>query len=118
MYMSDMEYTEEQYEEMFEEIDKLFPDANFSIDVDFLSVLDEEFTDKKHIFISNSRHCYCWDGIDAPKQEFFEIKGDSITYRYVLNELIRLDFNPDCNHRFLENIDKVSDIQYSLSMGS
>lgn len=116
--MSDIEYTEEQYEEMFEEIDKLFPDANFSIDIDYLSILDELLTDKKQIFISNDRFCYCWDGIDAPKQEFFEIKGDKITYRYVLNELIRQDFNPDCNHRFLEGIDKVSEIQYSLSMGS
>jgi len=118
MYMSDIEYTEEQYEEMIEGMEKIFPDANFSIDVDFLYVLDELLTDKKHIFISNDRYCYCWDGIDAPKQEFFEIKGDSITYRYVLNELIKQDFNPDCNHIFLEGIDKVSEIQYRLSMGS
>jgi len=116
--MSDIEYTEEQYEEMIEGMEKIFPDANFSIDVDFLYVLDELLTDKKHIFISNDRYCYCWDGIDAPKQEFFEIKGDSITYRYVLNELIRQDFNPNCNHIFLEGIDKVSEIQYRLSMGS
>ena len=118
MYMSEIEYTEEQYEKMFAEIERLFPHANFSIDIDYLSILDELLTDKKHIFISNDRYCYCWDGIDAPKKVFYEIKGDRLTYRFVLNELIRLDFNPDCNHRFLESIDSVTDIEYSLSMGS
>jgi len=116
--MSDTEYTEEQYEEMFEEIDRLFPDAKFGISTTFLPILDELLTDKKQIFISNSRNCYCWDGIDVPKQEFFEIKGEKITYKYLLNELIRLDFNPECNHNYLEIIDKVSDIQYSLFLGS
>lgn len=116
--MSDIEYTDEQYEEMFEEIDRLFPDANFSIGINYLPILDELLTDKKHIFISNDRYCYCWDGIDAPKKVFFEIKGDRLTYRYVLNELIRQKLNPECNHRFLEGIIKKTDIEYSLYFGS
>ena len=97
---------------------ELFKDARFNIDHDFLPILDDLLTEEKHIFLSNHLTCYCYDGMGRPNQEFYEIKGDRITYRYVLNELIRQDFNPDCNHRFLEGIDKVSEIQYSLSMGS
>lgn len=116
--MSDIEYTEEEMEKMIDEINRIFPDANFSIDIDYLPILDELLTDKKHIFISNDRYCYCWDGINAPKKVFFEIKGDRLTYRYVFNELIGLDFNPECNHCFLEDIVKITDIEYSLSFGS
>ena len=116
--MSDTEYTEEQYEKMFREIERIFPDAKFSICLGFLPILDDLLTDKKQIFISNSRTCYCWENIEGPKQQFFEIKGEKLTYKYVLNELIKQNFDPECNHVFLEGIIKVNDIQYSLWMGS
>jgi hypothetical protein len=119
------EYTEEQYEIIdqeidmaIQEIDRIFPDAKFDICTSFHDKLDHLLTDKKQIFISNVKDCYCWDDINTPKQQFFEIKGEKLTYKYVLNELIRLNFNPECNHTFLESIDKVTDIQYRLWMGS
>ena len=97
---------------------ELFKDARFNIDHDFLPILDDLLTEEKHIFLSNHLTCYCYDGMGRPNQEFYEIKGDRITYRYVLNELIRQDFNPDCNHSFLEMITPTTNIQFDLCMGS
>lgn len=97
---------------------EMFPDARFNIDHDFLPILDDRLTEEKHIFLSNHLTCYCYDGMGRPNQEFYEIKGDRITYRYVLNELIRQDFHPECNHLFLEMITPTTNIQFDLCMGS
>ena len=97
---------------------EMFPDARFSISHDFLPILDDLLTEEKHIFLSNHLTCYCYDGMGRPNQEFYEIKGDRITYRYVLNELIRQDFHPECNHSFLEMITEATNIQFDLCMGS
>ena len=96
----------------------LFPDARFIIDGDFLPMLDDLLTEEKHIFLTHTRYCCCWDEEEYKPTEFYEIKGDKITYRYVFNELIRQDFNPDCNHYFLELITQTTNIQFDLFMGS
>jgi hypothetical protein len=99
---------------------KLFPDARFNIDHDFIPILDDLLTEEKHIFLSNHLTCYCYDGLGRPNQEFYEIKGDRITYRYVLNELIKQDFHQYryCSHSCLEMITPTTNIQFDLCMGS
>ena len=106
----------EEYEKNQEQIDKIFPNANFHIDI-HLSILDDIFTTKKQIFITHSHNCYCYTGNYRPT-EFFEIKGDKITYRYIFNELIRQGLNVECNHCFFEGFDKTTNIQYSICFGS
>ena len=89
-----MDKTEEQYEAEMKLIDEMFEDANFNVAID-IEELDELLTEQKHIIIKSNYICYCYD--NEPRQtEYFEICGECITNKFVLNELIRQNLHLDC----------------------
>jgi hypothetical protein len=51
---------------------------------------------------------------------YIEVKKitNTITVRDVLHTLNFIKFTPHCNHQFLEGIDEITSIQFSLSFGS
>ena len=116
--MSDSEYDTDYYDKEHEIINKMFPDAKFSICIDSHE-MNELLTDKKRIVIKQTYNCYCYS--EYPRNtEYFYINGDRLTYKYVIDELIKQGLNPNCNHRFLEIIhpSKNSEVQYEIFFGS
>lgn len=113
-----VEKTEEYYDYQSEQIDKMFPDAKFTIAIP-LEEMDDVITDKIKIKIKYEYFCYCYR--DNPKKTtYINLKGDKITNRYVLEELIKKKFNIKCNHHFIEGIYVSSemDCDFELSTGS
>jgi hypothetical protein len=113
-----MEKIEEQYEAELKIIDEIFKDANFSVSID-IDELDELLTDKKQIIIKSDYKCYCYAN-EVRQPEYFQICGDCITNKYVLEELMKQNLNLNCNHYFIEGFLKSvhSDIQYEIITGS
>jgi hypothetical protein len=96
---------DDEYENYVREhaiLDSLFPDVGFDIAVS-LDELDDTVSELDHIIIKNVHDCYCY--IQEPKMtDYIDIKKKSggITTRDVLNELNRIKYCCDCNHRFFE----------------
>lgn len=113
-----VEKTEEYYEFELEQIDKMFPGAQFTIAIP-LEDMDDVITEKTKIKIKYQYNCYCHR--DSPKKTtYINVKGDKITNRYVLEELIKKKFHIKCNHHFLEEIYASSemDCDFELWTGS
>lgn len=113
------EKTEEEYEEEMRKIEEEFPNAKFTIAINY-DDLDEKITDEKQIVIKNAYTCYCYEGNYRPT-DYFIVSNDNITNRIVIQELIRQGFDPDCNHNFLEFFHKTSNsdsIEFEMYMGS
>ena len=114
-----MEKSEEQLEREFRIIDEMFPNAQFTPSID-LDDLDNIVTDKKEIIIQQTFTCYCYDNMNkSPK--YFTIKcgeNESLTNKYIINELIKKGLKVNCNHRFLEGFDQLHDNMYLFSCGS
>lgn len=109
--------TSEDYDKQNAILEEMFPNAQFSIAIE-LEELEELLTEKKHIFITHSRNCHCYDQCGHPPTAYYEIKGEQLTYKYVLQELIRQNLCPECDHRFLEGFDQTTEIQFSIFFGS
>ena len=54
------EKTEDEYETQFDELNNIFPNANFTISMD-IEELDEVVTDKKFIVVKQNYNCYCYE---------------------------------------------------------
>ena len=118
---SDCEKTEEQYDREHALIDEMFPNAKFTIAIDY-DDLNELVTEHKNIVIKNTYNCYCYDN-NPRKTDYFFIKTTSpegITYRFLIEELIRQDLCLECNHRFVEGFMKSKDskCQFEIITGS
>ena len=115
------EKTEEEYEHEQRLIDEMFPNAKFSIAIDY-DDLNELVTTRKNIVIKNTYTCYCYDN-NPRKTDYFFVKSTSpegITYRFLIEELIRQDLCLECNHNFVEGFMKSNDseCQFEMVIGS
>lgn len=102
------EYDEDQWQKDQDKIDKEFPKCNFTISIDY-DQLDEKVCDLNEIFVIKTYDCYCYDRPPYDKYprkpDVFWVKDTKpITYRKVIEELCDKNFNPACDHRFLEII--------------
>jgi hypothetical protein len=109
------EYDEDEYEKESELIDQMFPNANFTIAID-LHELDDLVTEDQEISIKHTYNCYCYG--DRPREtEYYEIKGNQLTNKFILLELIKQGLNLDCNHCFVEGFYKNGNT-YEIVAGS
>lgn len=104
---TDDEKTDEQYDQENQLIDEMFPNAQFTIAVDFKK-LEHKITDKKFIIVKSVYDCYCYNFCNKPP-DYFYIHGENMTYRYVLEQLIKQGLSLDCNHQFVETICQIGD---------
>tara|TARA_R110000823_G_scaffold27400_5_gene79808 strand:+ start:336 stop:872 length:537 start_codon:yes stop_codon:yes gene_type:complete len=80
--------------------------------------LDNVISEKKDIIIKNTYTCYCYSEAPRPP-DYFHIRSDTPhTNKTILKELMKQNFDPKCNHRFIEGIYKSGDITYEMYMGS
>lgn len=119
------EFDEEKYEEEMRKIDEEFPDVKFTIAIPY-DELDDVVIDGNQLVIEHDYTCICCDGRGLPSNKvFFNINSPDkpITNRLIINELIKHNFDPGCNHHFLEFINKknknnLNSILYELALGS
>lgn len=115
-----MEKTDEEYEYDNKQINIMFPNAEFSVAIDIKDI-DELITDKRELIIKRTYDCYCYSYDDTKKKaDYFYIRGENLTYRYVIEQLIKQRLQIHCEHRFLEGFDKTTDsvCQFELCLGS
>jgi hypothetical protein len=112
-----MEKTDEEYEYDAEQINSMFPNAQFTIAIDIENI-DELITDKHNLIIKRNYNCYCYNY--SKNTDYYYIRGENMTVRYVIEELIKENLTLDCNHCFLEGFNKTlgSDCQFELCLGS
>ena len=112
-----MEKTEEDYEKDIEEIEKMFPNAKFSVAIE-IEELDNIVTDETYIVVKNTYDCYCYK--NKRNTEYFYISGKHITNKFIIYKLIKQGLDLDCDHRFLEGFckSKDSNCQFEIATGS
>ena len=101
------EKTEEQYEAETTLINEMFPTAKFCVAIDY-DELNEVVTDQPNIVIKNTYNCYCYDD-NKRNTDYFYIsakKGEAITNKFIITELINQKLCLECNHIFLEGFAK------------
>lgn len=115
------EKTDEQYNYEQSLINNMFPTMKFSISIDY-DDLDEVATERQNIVIKNTYSCYCYDN-NPRNTDYFYISSkntEGITYKFLIEELIKQDLCLECNHCYLEGImkSKDSECQFELIIGS
>ena len=111
-----MEKTPEEYEKEIEMLDEMFFDAMFDVIID-INELDDLVSDKKEIIIQQEFKCYCYKNLPREKK-LYTIKGDKLTNKYIINELIKQDLVLNCDHRFLEGFNNIKGNLYEIILGS
>ena len=97
-------------------IDKMFPNAKFVIAID-IEELDDVVTDQTNIVVKNTYDCYCYGGVNKIA-DYFYIRGEHITNRFIINNLIEQGLNLNCNHCFVEGFYKETICQFGICTGS
>ena len=112
----------EYHDEKFhydESIDKSeFQGAMFVVDIDE-SKLDDILSEKDQVIIKQDFDCYCFHVKREPR--YFHVKGPKgqpLTNRYVIKELIEQKMNLECNHMFLEGFIKKTECQLEVMTGA
>lgn len=101
----------------FEYLNRAFPRSKFTICIN-PNILDDVISNKNIIAIKTEHKCYCY-GMNGPTKFFYvNNNGNGITNRDVIKQLNKDNYDPDCNHNFLESIDKDNEAQFSLWFGS
>lgn len=115
--MDDSSFNSEEYEEEMRIIDEMFPNCLFSICID-LDEMDEVISNEPQIII---QHNPCRGYCDmSGNREYIYVKnnGNGITNKDIIKAMIEAEFDPKCNHIFLEGFDQINAITFSPMFGS
>ena len=117
-YSDANEKTEEQYAYEREQIEQMFPNAEFVVAIDFEELIDV-VTDLSNIVIKNTYGCYCYDNCERNTDYFYitTTNGEKMTNKFIIQELIKQGLKLECNHVFVED-SKDSDCQFEIWFGS
>lgn len=97
---------------------EMFPDLEHFVVCLDLDTIDKPITQKKKVTVRVDYNCYCYNPASRPrKPSKFVVKGESITPKLIIQELIRRKWRP-CNHIFLESISVKDDGYAHLFCGS
>ena len=97
-----MEKTEDEYKYEIQEIQNMFPNAQFKIRIPIEEMYDV-ISDKPFIIVTRIFDCYCREGRKKSKKSY-RIKGKILTYKYVIEQLIKQGLQLECDHSFLQGI--------------
>lgn len=116
--MTDNEsYNTEDFEEEQRKLDEMFPNCKFSICID-TSDMDEVISNEPQIIIQcNPCEGYCQL---SGNREYIFVKnnGNGITNKDMILAMIEANYDPKCNHHFLEGWDKMNEITFYPFFGS
>jgi len=104
-----------------DEIDRIFPDARFSIDMP-LSELDVPLAEGNTAIIKCTHNCYCYAECHRPA-DFIFVKTEANTrvlVRDALAAMVKAKYDPDCGHCFFEGFKQTKDstVQFDTRFGS
>ncbi len=85
-------------------IDDMFTDAPFTICLE-IEELNDIVVNQNNSTIKISHDCYCYESNPRPTLYLSISTPHNITKKDVLEYLIDFEYNPDCNHIFLETIE-------------
>ena len=119
--MEQIEKTEEYIVFEIEQITQMFPDAMFEIAIE-IEDLDTVITEQDFIIVKVDYRCYCYSHCKK-NTDFFVIQcadNNTMTNRFILNELIKQELDLDCNHRFIKGFTKTPNTlcQFEAWIGS
>ena len=114
----DDDFDQEACEHEMEILDEMYPDINFTICIP-INTFGDIVTQSKKILVINRYNCYCYS--ENPRVlDHFVVTGtenNPITYKKIIDVLAK-KFNPACAHRFLEQIDEISEDIFEIFCGS
>ena len=113
-----------EYDILYEEKElykkALFSQTKIDLAKKKLKDLDDIVTEEKEIIIKQTFTCYCHDNMNK-RSKYFTVKckeNESITNKYIMNELIKKNLKLECEHRFLEGFNHSNDNIYEMWTGS
>lgn len=115
--MSESSFDSKEYEEEMRIIDEMFPNCLFSICID-LDEMDDVISEEPQIIIQhNPCRGYCEM---SGNREYIYVKnnGNGITNKDIIEAMIEAEFDPKCNHFFLEGFHQINAITFSPMFGS
>lgn len=92
-----------------------FPSAKFDICIDEDKVLSTQ----PMVILKLEHKCYCYD--EAPRNNIFlkvNNKNGSIKTSDLIAAMVEYDYDPMCNHIFLEKFEKDTEVQFTAFFGS
>jgi SMC interacting uncharacterized protein involved in chromosome segregation len=108
-----------EFEAEMEALDRMFPDANFSICIG-LSDLDDVISHDNVIVIRITHKCYCY--MNNPRKDdliyVYNKTGNGITNKDVVDAMIEDGYDPDCSHVFYEGLRQVRAGVFKAHFGS
>lgn len=116
----------DDYELEYGIIHKMFPNAKFNVSI-LLQDMEKTISDLDKIIVKQTFDCYCYDGYEPElPAKWFPIhcsfdKGEKMTNKFVINELIKQGLVLDCNHCYLEGFyisSKNTTCQFEMFLGS
>ena len=111
--------SDDEYVKDYKKVLAMYMDAEFTIAIPS-NELDNVVSTDKTISIKHTRSCYCYGDKPLPTQ-FFTVKCDdnqSLTNKYIIQELIKQNLRMNCNHVYLEGFHYLHDNVYETMMGS
>jgi hypothetical protein len=120
-------YNNNNFNEMkYNIVQQMFPTANFIISIP-LQDIEKTISNLDKIIVKQTFDCYCYDGYEPElPAKWFPIhcsfdKGEKMTNKFVINELIKQSLVLDCNHCYLKGFILSSNnttCQYEMLLGS
>lgn len=108
-----------EFELQMHELERIFPDANFTICIE-LSDLDDVISHDDGIVIKIDHECYCYDR--NPRKDdlilVYNKTGDGIANKDAIDAMIECGCDPKCNHVFFEGFKHVADCLFKTFFGS
>ena len=90
-------------------IEELFPNAKFDVSID-INELDKVISTKKKMKLIQTFNCWHYKDNPKPDKTFIIKSNKPMTRRYIINELIKQNFELNCEHMYLESLEVNNDI--------
>ena len=113
---SPIEKTEDEYEHEFELLEQMFPDAEFTVSIP-IEEIDDVISTEPIIIMKLNYNCRCYS--ESPKvADWFNIRCNTdgkITNKTILKELLMQNLKLECDHRYIEGFQKITDVQFEIA---
>lgn len=104
-------HTDEEAEYTLQLYEGYFPDSNFIVTIP-LDNIDDLVTDHISLLIKIEYNCGCFDEERFPQYYYIQgKKGQQLTNKFVIQELLRQGYNTECIHDYLDGFRRVEDTQ-------
>ena len=101
------------FEQEYNMINNMFPSIKFSICMN-LDKINTSLCNDEFLYIINNHSCYCFENKNMQIISIHNKEKRIFTIYDILKQLEFQEFNPECDHIFLEDIIHKKDNMYEL----